>query len=71
MNILLVKQYLIVYNAVMAKETLHPAVKAHYQRIGSKGGRNRALNLSAARRRQIASMGGKARRKAPVGDSEK
>ena len=39
------------------KRKLHPAVRAHYRKIGRKGGRARARSLTAWERSRIARLG--------------
>jgi hypothetical protein len=44
----------------MASKRIHPQVRAHYRRIGKKGGRARARKLTAWERSRIARLGAEA-----------
>jgi general stress protein YciG len=45
----------------MASKQLHPIIRAHYRKMGKKGGKGRAAKLSPQRRQEIARSGGKAK----------
>jgi hypothetical protein len=47
-------------NPRMARKRISTQVRAHYRRIGRKGGRARALKLTARERSQIARLGAEA-----------